>query len=170
MQKITAGKERSPQLYTPDQKLRRDNSVWTKVQAILAPLQFFVCFVSIGCVINYLYTGNGYLIATLSILFKTAILYLIMITGAIWEKEVFGQYLLAPAFFWEDIVSFFVIAFHTAYVLSLIMNLMDAEKLMWLALIAYFAYFINAAQFLIKFRLGRNNKKQLAQIEKEVVI
>ena len=99
MQKMSAGKERSPQLYTPDQKLRRDNSVWTKVQAILAPLQFFVCFVSIVCVINYLYTGNGYFIATLSILFKTAILYLIMITGAIWEKEVFGQYLLAPSFF-----------------------------------------------------------------------
>ena len=93
-----------------------------------------------------------------------------MITGAIWEKEVFGQYLLAPAFFWEDIVSFFVIAFHTAYVLSLIMSLMDAEKLMWLALIAYFTYFINAAQFLIKFRLGRNDKKRVGQIEKEVAI
>ena len=167
---MSAGKERSPQLYTPDQKLRRDNSVWTKVQAILAPLQFFVCFVSIVCVINYLYTGNGYFIATLWILFKTAILYLIMITGAIWEKEVFGQYLLAPSFFCEDIVSFFLIAFHKSYLLSLILSLMDAEKLMWLALIAYFAYFINAAQFLIKFRLGRNNKKQLAQIEKEVVI
>ena len=93
-----------------------------------------------------------------------------MITGAIWEKEVFGQYLLAPAFFWEDIVSFFVIAFHTAYVLSLIMGLMDAEKLMWLALIAYFTYFINAAQFLIKFRLGRHHKKRVGQIKKEVAI
>ena len=120
--------------------------------------------------VNYLYTGDGYVIATLSILFKTAILYLIMITGAIWEKEVFGQYLLAPAFFWEDIVSFFVIAFHTAYVLSLIMGLMDAEKLMWLALIAYFTYFINAAQFLIKFRLGRHHKKRVGQIKKEVAI
>ena len=122
------------------------------------------------CIRDSLYTGDGYIIATLSILFKTAILYLIMITGAIWEKEVFGQYLLAPAFFWEDIVSFFVIAFHTAYVLSLIMSLMDAEKLMWLALIAYFTYFINAAQFLIKFRLGRNDKKRVSQIEKEVAI
>ena len=167
---MTTEKEHSTQLYTPDQKLRRDNSLWTKVQAVLAPLQFLVCFASIGFVVSYLHTGEGYIIATLSILFKTAILYLIMITGAIWEKEVFGQYLLAPSFFWEDIVSFFVIAFHTAYVLSLIMGLMDAEKLMWLALIAYFTYFINAAQFLIKFRLGRNNKKQLAQIEKEVVI
>ena len=170
MQKMTAGQERLPQLYTPDQKLLRDNSVWTKVQAVLAPLQFFICFASIWFVVRYLYTGDGYLIATLSILFKTAILYLIMITGAIWEKEVFGQYLLAPAFFWEDIVSFFVIAFHTAYVLSLIMSLMDAEKLMWLALIAYLAYFINATQFLIKFRLGLNNKKQVGQKEKEVAI
>ena len=167
---MTTEKEHSTQLYTPDQKLRRDNSLWTKVQAVLAPLQFLVCFASIGFVVSYLYTGEGYLIATLSILFKTAILYLIMITGAIWEKEVFGQYLLAPAFFWEDIVSFFVIAIHTAYVLSLIMSLMDAEKLMWLALIAYLAYFINATQFLIKFKLGRNNKKQVDQLEKEVAI
>ena len=167
---MTTEKEHSTQLYTPDQKLRRDNSLWTKVQAVLAPLQFLVCFASIGFVVSYLYTGDGYLIATLSIHFKTAILYLIMITGAIWEKEVFGQYLLAPAFFWEDIVSFFVIAIHTAYVLSLIMSLMDAEKLMWLALIAYLAYFINATQFLIKFKLGRNNKKQVDQLEKEVAI
>ena len=167
---MTTEKEHSTQLYTPDQKLRRDNSLWTKVQAVLAPLQFLVCFASIGFVVSYLYTGDGYLIATLSILFKTAILYLIMITGAIWEKEVFGQYLLAPAFFWEDIVSFFVIAIHTAYVLSLIMSLMDAEKLIWLALIAYLAYFINATQFLIKFKLGRNNKKQVDQLEKEVAI
>ena len=167
---MTAWKERSLQLYTPDQKLRRDNSVWTKVQAVLAPLQFLLCFASIGFVVSYLYTGDGYFIATLSILLKTAILYLIMITGAIWEKEVFGQYLLAPAFFWEDIVSFFVIAFHTAYVLSLILSLMDAEKLMWLALVAYSAYFVNALQFLIKFRLGRNNSKEVAQMEKGVAV
>ena len=167
---MKAWKERSLQLYTSDQKLRRDNSVWTKVQAVLAPLQFLLCFASIGFVVSYLYTGDGYFIATLSILLKTAILYLIMITGAIWEKEVFGQYLLAPAFFWEDIVSFFVIAFHTAYVLSLILSLMDAEKLMWLALVAYAAYFVNALQFLIKFRLGRNNSKEVAQMEKGVAV
>ena len=167
---MTTGKERSPQLYTPDQKLRRDNSLWTKVQAVLAPLQFLVCFASIGFVVSYLYTGDGYLIATLSILFKTTILYLIMITGAIWEKEVFGQYLLAPAFFWEDIVSFFVIALHTAYVLFLIINIISAEKLMWLALVAYSAYFVNALQFLIKFRLGRNNSKEVDQMEKGVAV
>ena len=167
---MAAGKERSPQLYTPDQKFRRDNSVWTKVQAVLAPLQFLVCFASIGFVVNYLHTGDGYIIATLSILFKTAILYLIMITGAIWEKEVFGQYLLAPAFFWEDIVSFFVIAIHTAYLLALISNLLSAEQLMWLALVAYSAYFINALQFLIKFKLARIHSKNVEQMGKGITI
>ena len=77
-----------------------------------------------------------------------------MVTGAIWEKEVFGQYLFASAFFWEDIVSFFVIAIHTAYLLALILNLLSAEQLMWLALLAYSAYFINALQFLIKFNFS----------------
>ena len=33
-----------------------------------------------------------------------------MVTGAIWEKVVFGRYLFAPAFFWEDVVSMGVIA------------------------------------------------------------
>ena len=35
-----------------------------------------------------------------------------MITGAVWEKVVFGQYLFAPAFLWEDVFSFAVIALH----------------------------------------------------------
>ena len=29
-------------LYTPEQKLRRDQTVWTLVQGVLAPLQFLV--------------------------------------------------------------------------------------------------------------------------------
>ncbi len=57
--------------------------------------------------------------ATVSIVVKTALLYTIMVTGAIWEKEVFGQYLFAPAFFWEDVFSFVVIALHTAYLAAL---------------------------------------------------
>ena len=59
---------------------------------------------------RYLVTGFGYEIAAFSIVLKTIVLLVIMVTGAIWEKVVFGQYLLASAFFWEDIVSFFVIA------------------------------------------------------------
>ena len=142
-------------LYTAEEKKRRDETIWTLVQGVLAPLQFFVFLVSTYLVIRYLNTGEGYQIATISLIFKTSILMLIMVTGAIWEKVVFGQYLLAPAFFWEDIVSFFVIFLHIAYVLALWINLFSEQQLMLLALVAYVAYFVNALQFLIKLRAAR---------------
>jgi 3-vinyl bacteriochlorophyllide hydratase len=142
-------------LYTEEQRQRRDGSVWTLVQGILAPVQFVVCILSAILVTRFLVTGAGYEVATLSVLIKTGFLFLIMITGAIWEKEVFGQYLFAPAFFWEDVVSFGVIALHTAYVWGLITGAIDPAALMWLALVAYAAYVVNAAQFLRKLRLAR---------------
>jgi 3-vinyl bacteriochlorophyllide hydratase len=125
------------------------------VQGILAPVQFLIFVVSLALVLRYLATGDGYWVATMSILAKTAALYLIMITGAIWEKVVFGQYLLAPAFFWEDVFSFAVIALHTAYIVALWSGALSPEGLMILALAAYAAYAINAVQFVLKLRLAR---------------
>lgn len=142
-------------LYTPDERKRRDESVWTLVQGVLAPLQFVVFLISLYLVVRYLLTGDGYDIATISIVCKTAVLLAIMVTGAIWEKVVFGQYLLAPAFFWEDVVSFFVIALHLAYVIALYTNTLSQQMLMTLALIAYGTYLINAAQFILKLRSAR---------------
>ena len=166
---IMPGDMHSTRLYTPEQKIRRDNSKWTMVQGILAPIQFVVCLISICLVIRYLITDFGYGAATVSIVIKTFVLYLIMVTGAIWEKEVFGQYLLAPAFFWEDVVSFFVIALHTIYLIVLIGGLLTSAEQMWLALAAYGAYIINALQFLLKLRSGRMGVKVAEQIEEGVV-
>ena len=142
-------------LYTAAERARRDASAWTLVQGILAPVQFLIFLVSLALVLRYLATGEGYWAATLSILAKTATLYLIMVTGAIWEKVVFGQYLLAPAFFWEDVFSFAVIALHTAYILALWTAALSPDALMILALSAYAAYAINAVQFVLKLRLAR---------------
>jgi 3-vinyl bacteriochlorophyllide hydratase len=142
-------------LYTAEERARRDSTVWTLVQGILAPLQFAVFLVSLVLVLRYLMTGAGYEAATLSVLVKTGFLYLIMVTGAIWEKVVFGQYLLAPAFFWEDVFSFAVIALHTLYIIVLFTGWMDAQGQMIVALLAYGAYVINATQFVLKLRAAR---------------
>ena len=142
-------------LYTLSQRKRRDETVWTLVQGVLAPLQFLVFLISLALVVRYLFTGFGYEIAAFSIVLKTIVLLVIMVTGAIWEKVVFGQYLLAPAFFWEDVVSFFVIALHLAYVWALFANYFSEQQLMLLALTAYAVYLINAAQFVWKLRAAR---------------
>ncbi len=149
------GKSVRTGLYTEAERQRRDSTAWTLVQGVLAPFQFLVFLISLGLVLRYLATGAGYEAATLSIVAKTGILYLIMVTGAIWEKVVFGQYLFAPAFFWEDVFSFAVIGLHSAYIIALYTDALDPNGLMLLALAAYAAYMINAVQFLLKLRAAR---------------
>lgn len=153
-QRLT-GKSDRVGLYSEAERTRRDATVWTLVQGVLAPVQFLVFIVSLILVIRYLTTGLGYEAATLSIVIKTGFLYLIMVTGAIWEKVVFGQYLFAPAFFWEDVFSFAVIALHSAYIWALYTGALAPTDLMILALAAYAAYIINAGQFLLKLRAAR---------------
>ncbi|MEO1641599.1 MAG: 2-vinyl bacteriochlorophyllide hydratase [Pseudomonadota bacterium] len=150
----TLGRPTMP-LYTDAERARRDATIWTLVQGVLAPAQFVVFLISLALVIRYLLTGAGYDAATLSIVVKTGVLLLIMVTGAIWEKVVFGQWLFAPAFFWEDVFSFAVIALHLLYVFALLTDALAPVGLMYLALAAYAAYVVNAAQFVWKLRLAR---------------
>ncbi len=142
-------------LYTSEERLRRDQTPWTLVQGILAPIQFLVFLISLGLVLNYLATGRLYEATTVSIVIKTFMLYTIMVTGAIWENKVFGRYLFAESFFWEDLFSMLVIALHTAYLLALIDGWGSVHDRMILALAAYASYSINATQFLLKLRKAR---------------
>ncbi|MBV6657897.1 MAG: 2-vinyl bacteriochlorophyllide hydratase [Devosiaceae bacterium] len=142
-------------LYSAEERARRDATVWTLVQGVLAPVQFLVFLISLALVIRYLVTGEGFFIATASVVIKTLVLYAIMITGAIWEKVVFGRYLFAPAFLWEDVFSMLVLALHTAYLVAVFTNALGPSGQMLLALAAYATYVINAAQFVWKLRVAR---------------
>lgn len=149
-------------LYTPEERIRRDSTPWTLVQGILAPVQFVIFGISLFLVLRYLSTGEGYALATVSVIIKTAALYAIMVTGAIWEKVVFGRYLFAPSFFWEDAFSMIVIALHTSYLVALIFSLGGPEVQMWIALAAYVSYVINAGQFIWKLRRARLEQPMMA--------
>lgn len=146
-------------LYTQAERARRDASPWTLVQGILAPAQLVVCLVSVALVVRWLRTGDGLAAAHASVVAKTIALYAIMITGALWERDVFGRYLFARAFFWEDVVSMVVLALHTAYLVALATGGLPPRPLMHLALAAYAAYAINATQFLLKLRQARRSRQ-----------
>jgi 3-vinyl bacteriochlorophyllide hydratase len=151
-------------LYTAEERRRRDATKWTLVQGILAPVQFAVFLVSLVLVIRYLATGEGLALAAASIVIKTSLLYVIMITGSIWEKEVFGCYLFAPAFFWEDVFSFLVLALHSAYLGALLLDLGSPREQMLIALAGYAAYVINATQFVLKLRAARRDERAASMI------
>ncbi|QUL38029.1 2-vinyl bacteriochlorophyllide hydratase [Erythrobacter sp. JK5] len=142
-------------LYSVAERRRRDESNWTVVQALLAPFQFLVFLISLALVVRTLTTGEGAFAADLSIVVKTLVLYTIMITGSIWEKVVFGRWLFAPAFFWEDVFSMLVLALHTTYLVMLLGGIGTMEQRLLVALGAYAAYVVNAGQFLWKLRLAR---------------
>ncbi len=147
---------RSPQpLYTRAERARRDATRWTLVQGLLAPLQFVVFATSLVLIVRYLATGAGADLAVGSVVAKTLALYAIMVTGCIWEKAVFGRWLFAPMFFWEDAFSMLVLALHTAYLASLAFGLLADRPLLFLALAAYAAYVVNATQFIVKLRAAR---------------
>jgi len=150
-------------LYTPEERARRDSTKWTLVQGLLAPVQFLIFGISLYLVIDYLETGNNYEWAIWSVVVKTIALYTIMITGAIWEKVVFGQYLFHESFFWEDVFSMLVIILHTLYLVGLFTGIADDGVLFGTALAAYVAYVINAAQFVWKLRMARLSSQPAAQ-------
>jgi len=151
-------------LYTAEERQRRDSTRWTLVQGVLAPVQFLVFAVSAVLVLRYLANGEGFALATASVVLKTVLLYTIMVTGCIWEKVVFDKWLFAPAFFWEDVFSMLVLALHTAYLVALFTDALGARGQMWLALAAYFTYVINATQFILKLRAARLGAKAQAQV------
>jgi 3-vinyl bacteriochlorophyllide hydratase len=162
--KSVATKQIAP-LYTPEQRRRRDETPWTLVQGILAPAQFLAFLVSLALVGRALATGDGVTAASISVVVKTLFLYAIMVTGAIWEKRVFGRYLFADAFFWEDAFSMLVIALHTAYLGALFTGALGTRGQLLLALAAFAAYAINATQFILKLRAARLSDPSSASSE-----
>ena len=161
-----------PPLYTPEERIRRDNSVWTLIQGILAPIQFLVFLVSVCLVVRYINTGEGLQAATISVVIKTLTLYTIMITGCIWEKVVFDCYLFAPAFFWEDVFSMLVLALHTIYLWAVYTGALTPLEQMYLALAAYVTYAINAGQFIWKLRMARMDmaRRDAMSVQRELAV
>ena len=150
-----AGSRSGGSLYTEEERQRRDATPWTLVQGVLALGQFLVFLVSVGLIVRYLLTGDGLALAAASVVIKTLVLYAIMITGSVWEREVFGCYLFARPFFWEDVVSMVVIVLHTAYLVAYLSASVAVDTQLLLAFAAYTAYAVNATQFVLKFRMAR---------------
>ena len=145
--------------YTAEQKAKRDQSVWTTVQAVLAPIQFLTFLISLVLVVRYLTTGDGYAIANASVMIKISLLWIITLTGMIWEKEIFDHWFLAPQFFWEDVGNAVAMLLHNLYFLARWLNWSN-QAVMTLMLVAYIGYLVNCAQFILKGLQAR--KKQLA--------
>jgi len=148
--------------YTPEQLVKRNASIWTDIQIILAPIQFL--FFIAGLTITTLYANNlfvsGFYWVSLAILFKTLFFALLFITGMFFEKEVFDQWVYSKEFLWEDIGSTIAAFFHLLY-FFLVWFGASQEVLLWDAFLAYFTYVLNALQYLVRIILEKLNERNL---------
>ncbi len=148
--------------YTPEQLVKRNASIWTDIQIILAPIQFLI-FVT-GVTITILYS-NGLFITdfywvSVVILFKTLFFALLFITGMFFEKEIFDKWVYSKEFLWEDIGSTVAAAFHLLYFVLAFLGYPE-DVLIWEAFLAYFTYVVNALQYLVRIILEKLNERKL---------
>ncbi len=148
--------------YTPEQLAKRNSSVWTDVQLILAPIQFFVFLAGVG--VTFLYYQNNEIFSfywvSIAILFKTFLFALLFITGAYFEKEIFNKWIFSKEFLWEDIGSVTAGAFHLLYFVMAYLGASE-DVLVWEAFLAYFTYVVNALQYLVRIVLEKLNERRL---------
>jgi 3-vinyl bacteriochlorophyllide hydratase len=158
---ITEEKERMPR-YTPEQLAKRNASVWTDIQIVLAPVQF-IFFVA-GVTVTTLYANgiivNGFYWVSIAILFKTLFFGLLFTTGMFFEKDIFNQWVYSKEFLWEDIGSTVAAFFHLFYFYLAFFDY-PREVLIWDAFIAYFTYVVNAMQYLVRIILEKRNERML---------
>ncbi len=152
----------SSSMYTEDQLRRREASRWTKVQIILAPIQFVAFIISFGLVIRYLITGEGYWVATISVWIKITLIWALTITGMLWEHDMFDHYFLAKEFFWEDIGNLIAIITHNLYFVAQWMGA-SRETVMWVMVFAYVTYLFNALQFINRGVRSARQRRALKQ-------
>jgi 3-vinyl bacteriochlorophyllide hydratase len=132
--------------YTQEQLRRRQASKWTRVQAVLAPLQFVSFLLSVGLVWRYLASGEGYAAAHAASLVKVLLMVLITVTGMLWEKDVYDHYFLAREFFWEDVVNGISLLMHMVFVVAVFAGVSERGVMVLMA-VALATYVVNFVQF-----------------------
>lgn len=150
-------------MYTPDQLRRREASRWTKVQIVLAPVQFLAFILSFALVIRYLATGEGYWVATVSVWVKIGLIWALTITGMLWEYDMFDHYFMAKEFFWEDVGNLIAIITHNLYFVAVWMGA-SRPMVMWVMVFAYLTYLLNAGQFVARGVRSARQRRALKQV------
>ncbi len=148
--------------YTPEQLAKRNASVWTEIQILLAPVQFVIFLTGIG--LNALYASNpdsiDFFWISVAILFKTLFFVILFITGMFFEKDIFGKWVFSKEFFWEDVGSSVATFFHFLYFVLAWKGYPDGTLVIW-ATVAYSSYIINAVQYLVRIWLEKSHERKM---------
>jgi 3-vinyl bacteriochlorophyllide hydratase len=131
-------------------RARRSASIWTKIHPLFALGQLVVFFVSLALIAMYATGHATYEAVHVSVLVKIALMVGAVITGALWEHDVYGPYWFAPEFFFEDAMTMNVFILHLGYLAVAWENSAEPTNAFGMLLIAYAVYIANVGQYILR--------------------
>lgn len=138
---------------------RRKASIWTTIHPLFAIGQLLIFFVSVGFLIAYLRGAvHHYETVHLTVLMKIALMFGALVTGALWEHDVYGFWWFAPEFLFEDVMTLLVFVTQISYLLMYYLHPGNMTAILTMLCIAYTMYFANVAQYIHRTQLHKQQQ------------
>jgi 3-vinyl bacteriochlorophyllide hydratase len=127
---------------------RRKASIWTTIHPLFAIGQLLVFFVSVGLFVAYLRGAVPFQFVHVSVLVKIALMVGAVITGSLWERDVFGYWWFAPEFLFEDVMTLIVFITQMTYLAMVFTHPQLMGVILGVLIFAYTVYIANVAQYI----------------------
>ncbi len=138
---------------------RRAASIWTRIHPVFALAQLFVFCVSVSLLAAYLLHAVPYVAVHVSVLVKIGLMLGAVITGALWEHDVYGRWWFAPEFIIEDMMTANVFALHVGYLVVAYAWPANGPAVLSILGVAYGVYALNVAQYIVQHRTSMRARR-----------
>jgi 3-vinyl bacteriochlorophyllide hydratase len=129
---------------------RRRASVWTRIHPLFAIGQLGVFLVSVVLLVMYFFHAVSFNSLFLSVLIKIAFMLGAIVTGSLWEHDVFGAWWFAHDFFIEDVMTFNVFLLHAVFLVVAFAWPSKMPLVLATLVLAYGAYALNVGQYVVQ--------------------
>ena len=135
---------------------RKNASPWTRIHPIFALGQLGVFIVSVVLLALYLAGVVGFAAVHVSVIIKFALMVGAVVTGSLWEHDVFGPWWFAREFLLEDVMTAIVMAAHVLYFVAVFVQ-HSVGLAVAILTVAYALYALNVIQYVISHASSRKN-------------
>ncbi len=140
---------------------RRTASIWTVIHPLFAIGQLLVFVVSVSLFVAYLRGVVPFHVVHISVLVKIGLMAGAVVSGAYWERDVYGYWWFAPEFLFEDVMTLIVFITQITYLAIVYIHPEDTGVIAGALAFAYAVYLGNVAQYIHR---TQTRKKQEARV------
>jgi len=134
---------------------RRKASIWTMIHPLFAIGQLLAFLFSVGLLIGFFRGAVAFHIVHVSVLIKIGLMVGAVITGSLWEHDMYGYWWFAPEFLLEDVMTLIVFIFQLSYLAVVAFHPDFLAAIVMMLCIAYTVYVINVAQYIHRTQLQK---------------